>query len=168
MQGWKTGWVLGPKPLMDGIWTMHQNTTFCSTTPLQEAIAVGFEKIMGEEKEYFPQLQKMFQSKRDRMVEMLRSAGLEPIVPQGSYFVLADFSKVKESAYLNPSDSASKDFQFSRWLPKEIGVSAIPPTAFVSPSHSSLVDSFVRFCFCKNDQTFAEAEKKLQRLKQFQ
>lgn len=52
--------------------------------------------------------------------------------------MLADFSKINPKHYMNPNDSAGKDYQFCRWLPKEIGVTAIPPTAFFTPQVISL------------------------------
>jgi len=163
--GWKTGWAIGPKDLVEAIWSVHQNVSFCSTTPLQEAIAIGFEKIISKESDYLEVLRKDLQRKRNQLCSVLQSVGLEPVVPEGSYFVLANISGINPSIYMDSKDSATKDFQFCRWLPQNIGVTAIPPTAFYTKKNSQLAENFVRFCFIKKDETLQEAEKRLQKLK---
>eukprot|EP01118_Nematostelium_gracile_P013147 TRINITY_DN4933_c0_g1_i1.p1 TRINITY_DN4933_c0_g1~~TRINITY_DN4933_c0_g1_i1.p1 ORF type:complete len:440 (+),score=105.81 TRINITY_DN4933_c0_g1_i1:29-1348(+) len=165
--GWKTGWAYGPKDLIDAIYIMHQNTTFCSNTPCQDAVATGFEEILNQRDHYFEELKSNLQKKRDRLCSVLSDVGLAPVVPQGSYFVLADISKVKPDIYINKEDTASPDFQFCRWLTKEIGVAAIPPTAFYSVQHSHVAQNFVRFCFIKKDETLEEAARRLQKLKNY-
>jgi aspartate/methionine/tyrosine aminotransferase len=69
--------------LIEGIFIVHQNVPFCVPTPLQEAVAIGFEKTMNEEKNYFPWLKDMYQKKRDLMCSIIKNSGLIPIVPQG-------------------------------------------------------------------------------------
>lgn len=69
--------------MIEGIFIVHQNVPFCVPTPLQEAVAIGFEKTMNEEKKYFPWLKEMYQNKRDLMCNILKNSGLIPIVPQG-------------------------------------------------------------------------------------
>lgn len=76
---------------------------------------------MNERKDYFPELKNMLERKRDKLCSALKSVGLNPIVPQGSYFVLASFENVKKEEYFNPKDKARTDYQFCRWLTKNIG-----------------------------------------------
>jgi aspartate/methionine/tyrosine aminotransferase len=166
--GWKTGWVIAPKHLSEAIWITHMNNTFCSTTPLQEAVAIGFEKVISEEKNYFEQMKDFFQKKRDKMCEILKNVNLKPIIPQGSYFVLANTNSIDSKIYFNPQDTSRRDYQFCRWLIKEIGVAAIPPTAFYSHKNAYISENFARFCFCKKDETLEEASKRLQKLKKYQ
>jgi aspartate/methionine/tyrosine aminotransferase len=152
------------------MYVAHQHTTFCTTTPLQEAVAIAFEDCthQTENSNYFGELKAEFQRKRDRLVSLLQSAGLEPIVPQGSYFVLADTNKINPSVYMNSSDKSSRDYQFCRWLVREIGVAAIPPTAFYhSEKSKKIAEGLARFCFCKKDETIEEAGERLQKLRHF-
>ncbi|PRP76242.1 putative aminotransferase [Planoprotostelium fungivorum] len=165
--GWKTGWVIAPPHLSEAIWIVHQNVAFTANTPSQEAIAVGFERIKKEDPDYFKNLSKDFQKKRDLLCDRLRSAGLNPIVPQGSYFVLADISRVDEKHYFDEKSGVARDYQFARWLVKEIGVAAIPPSAFYSRDNAHLVENFVRFCFCKKEETIRSAGERLQKLKEY-
>lgn len=51
--------------------------------------------------------------------------------------------------------------EFSQWLTSEVGVAAIPMSAFYHESHESGV---VRFCFAKKEETLALALERLARL----
>jgi N-succinyldiaminopimelate aminotransferase len=94
----------------------------------------------------------MYQANRDFLVTALRRAGLEPIVPAGTYFIMADIS-----ALGFPDDVA-----FCRHLTTEVGVAAIPPSAFYhDPADGA---TMARFAFCKTRQTLEEAARRLERL----
>lgn len=73
---------------------------------------------------YFDSLGPMFEAKCNRLCNTLEQIGLKPIRPSGGYFVLADISRVN---FPYDSSKGTRDFEFCRWLPKEIGVAAIPP-----------------------------------------
>ncbi len=75
------------------------------------------------------------------------------------------FSKLTTSYRKDPK--ANKDYEFCRWLIREIGVGGIPPSAFVSPPHAKLTENYARFAFCKKDETMDEAAKRLNKLKQY-
>eukprot|EP01116_Phalansterium_solitarium_P013716 TRINITY_DN31117_c0_g1_i1.p1 TRINITY_DN31117_c0_g1~~TRINITY_DN31117_c0_g1_i1.p1 ORF type:complete len:443 (-),score=136.11 TRINITY_DN31117_c0_g1_i1:174-1502(-) len=165
--GFKVGWIFGPEDLITGVFKGHQFIPFCVATPMQDAIAVGFELALTSEKNYFPDLTKTYQAKRDKLCSLLEDAGLPTFRPQGSYFVLADTSRVRDEAFYNPADPSRRDVQFCRFLTKEIGVAAIPPSAFYSPEHAHLGAGLARFCFCKTDETLAEAEVRLKKLRPF-
>ncbi|KAL6070715.1 arylformamidase, variant 2 [Balamuthia mandrillaris] len=164
--GWKVGWAIGPTPLISAMNTMYQYNTFSHSTPLQEAVAVAFENA--EREGYFPWLKDMFQRKRDKLVTTLNNCGLTPVVPQGSYFVLADTSKVKDSSLRGASasleDEQRRDLLFCKWLIKEKGVAAIPPSSFYSKAHRHIVKDFARFAFCKKDEVLELAAQRLQNL----
>ncbi|PRP79211.1 cysteine conjugate beta-lyase, aminotransferase-like protein [Planoprotostelium fungivorum] len=69
--------------------------------------------------------------------------------------------------YYDEKSGVARDYQFARWLVKEIGVAAIPPSAFYSRDNAHLVENFVRFCFCKKEETIRSAGERLQKLKQY-
>ncbi|MEZ4663057.1 MAG: hypothetical protein R2911_36375 [Caldilineaceae bacterium] len=70
----------------------HQWIPFTVATPLQEAVAVGLE--MAPQEGYFAWLGQMYQKKRDMLLDVLNQVGLAPVIPDGSYFILADSSKL--------------------------------------------------------------------------
>lgn len=69
------------------------------------------------------------------LVDILRKTGLDPIVPEGSFFISADISKVdipQEYMHKNYDSKPvmTRDWAFSEFLTQEIGVTTIPFTAF--------------------------------------
>ena len=88
---------------------------------LQEAIAVGLETELarlGQPDSYLGQTKQMMMEKRDRVCAVLREVGLNPIVPQGGYFVLADTTSLGLEFDTGP-DKEPYDFQFAKWMMKE-------------------------------------------------
>jgi len=74
--GWKIGWAIAPPSLAQAVLMAHQWIPFAVATPLQEAIAVALEEAA--EQDYFTWLRTMYQAKRDRLLDALAAAGLEP------------------------------------------------------------------------------------------
>ncbi len=151
MTGWKVGWVYGPPELVTGVWRSHQFTTFATNHPAQKAIAHAF--TMGSN--YYEEYQALYTQKRDLMMQALDSAGLKSITPQGTYFVMADFSDVFDG----------NDVAFTKHLITKIGVACIPPSAFFSADHKYLTKDHVRFAFCKSDDTLKQAAERMARLR---
>ena len=162
--GFKVGWIFADSPLAEVIQRVHTNVAFSVATPLSEAVAVALEE--SESRNYFPQLRDMFSKKRAKLLNVLSESGLNPIAPQGSYFILADTSKIDDSRFLDKQALATgtpgttRDYQFCRWLTKDIGVAAIPPSAFYSKQHANMAANYARFAFCKKDESFDMAHQR--------
>lgn len=65
----------------------------------QEAVAYGFEReyeLFGTPESYFQQLPAMLHQKRKKLASCLQSVGLQPIMPEGGYFMITDISSVSE------------------------------------------------------------------------
>ncbi len=148
--GWKIGWAVAPPDLSLGLRKMHQWVSYAVTTPLQEAVACALEEAEGLG--YYSELRDMYQSKRDKLCNALNESGFQVYVPEGTYFILADFQ-----AWGFRSDS-----EFCRHLTTRVGVAAIPPGSFYSEPHRELARTLVRFCFCKTDETLTEAARRLE------
>lgn len=143
--GWKIGWVIAPEELLIPIRSVHQYTVFSTATPFQVASAAALDLP----DEYYQQLTAMYESKRDYLAHALSNAGLHPILPQGAYFILADASD-----FNFPNMKA-----FAHWMIKEIGIACIPNASFyLRPERSG---NYVRFCFCKSNETLESAVEKL-------
>ena len=84
--------------------------------PLQEAVAVGLETA----DDYYAELAAMYQANRDFLADALAEAGMLPNIPKGTYFMMADISPL----------GFADDVTFCRYLTTEVGVAAIPPSAF--------------------------------------
>lgn len=152
MTGWKIGWAYGPPELIAGVWRAHQFVAFATNHPAQQAVAHAFSL----NSTYYEDYQEMYTRKRDLLLDGLTSAGLRAATPEGTYFVMADFSGVFDG----------DDLAFSHYLITEVGVACIPPTSFYSTEHRDLGSRHVRFAFCKSDETLLEASRRLRRLRQ--
>ncbi|KAM6431422.1 kynurenine--oxoglutarate transaminase 1 isoform 7-T7 [Liasis olivaceus] len=156
--GWKVGWAMGPDHLLKHLRTVHQNSIYhCATAAQQEAVARGLEQELGrvgKPDSYFVHLPKELQQKRDLLIESLVSVGMKPIVPEGTYFLIADLSMFKVD--LPPSEEPY-DFRFAKWMIKNKRLAAIPVSAFYSLPQKKQFDHFLRFCFAKEDATLKAA-----------
>jgi N-succinyldiaminopimelate aminotransferase len=148
--GWKLGWVIALPSLRKAAQLAHQFVTFASAAPLQAAIAQAL--VLPDA--YFTQLAADYRAKRDRLVAGLASAGLSPLCPEGSYFIMADTRRF----------GFEGDFEFCRFLTREVGVAAIPPSAFYGEAHKGQARHLARFAFCKTDAVLDEAVRRLSRL----
>ena len=118
--GWKLGWAYGPQHLIRPLQLLHQNCIYSCPTPIQEAVAVGFEKEisrLGKPDSYWKELADMLMPKRNKMASFLTSVSMKPIVPEGGYFMIADFSELAEHIDLS-KETGTKDYKFVKWLSK--------------------------------------------------
>jgi methionine aminotransferase len=144
--GWKVGYVAAPAALTAEFRKVHQFNVFTVNTPMQ----IGLAHYLEDPKPYL-ELPAFYQKKRDFFREGLAKTRFSLLPSEGTYFQCVDYSKI--------SDMSEADF--SQWLTGEIGVAAIPVSAFYHESHESGV---VRFCFAKKEETLALALERLARL----
>merc|ERR1719259_122971 len=166
--GWKVGWTIGPPNLLAGPKVIHQHSVYTCSTPIQEAIAQGFEVELSRRDSpdcYFTALPQELLPKRDLMVRVLEEAGLAPIVPEGGYFIMADVSKLSSRVDVGGDPTESKDFRFVKWLSRARGLQGIPPSAFFGAEHKSIGENYIRFCFIKEDANLIKAGEILKKLK---
>jgi aspartate/methionine/tyrosine aminotransferase len=145
LTGWKVGYVTAGPRVLAPIAKAHQFLTFTTPPNLQRAIAYG----LGKSDDYFRGLASDLQVKRDRLAAGLAGIGFGVAGCDGTYFVAADFA---------PLGFAGDDVAFCRHITTEAKVAAVPFSAFYP---SGLESSFVRFCFCKRDDTLDEAVSRL-------
>jgi aspartate/methionine/tyrosine aminotransferase len=148
LTGWKVGYLSGPKHLIEPIARCHQFVTFTTPPNLQRATAFGLEK----DDAYFADLGAGMQRSRDRLRAGLERLGFAAVDCHGTYFISADFRPLLARPKLRGFNG--DDFAFCKKLTIEAGVTAIPVSAFYQsdpPRH------FVRFSFCKKDETLDSA-----------
>lgn len=165
--GWKLGWCYGPQNLMKYVQLFHQNCIYTCPTPIQEAVAESFEieiARMGTPESYWDNLAKSLKVKRDIMADFLRRANLDPTIPEGGYFLLADTSRISKKFDFSQEFGETKDHKFVRWLSKNKKLQGIPPSAFYSKDHKNLAEDFIRLCYFKSEKTLDQAEKLIQNL----
>ncbi|WP_455280294.1 pyridoxal phosphate-dependent aminotransferase [Cupriavidus necator] len=144
--GWKVGYVAAPVALMAEFRKVHQFNVFTVNTPVQHGLA----DYMADPAPYL-QLSAFYQAKRDFFRAGLASSRFKLLPSDGTYFQCVDYSAI--------SDLSEADF--AMWLTGEIGVAAIPVSAFYTQPRESGV---VRFCFAKKEETLALALERLGKL----
>lgn len=148
--GWRLGYAIAPKPLMDKIKQFHDFNTVGAPSPLMEAAVVGLEMPDSYYEEFgahYAHMKQLFTSGLDRI-------GIPYTDPQGAYFVLADIRP-----YMRKGET---DVEFCEDVAKNIGVAAVPGSSFFMEN----VGSIVRLHFAKKDETLHEALERLEKLKQ--
>ncbi len=144
--GWKVGTVAAPSLLTAEFRKVHQFNVFTVNTPMQHGLA----EYLRNPAPYL-QLPAFYQAKRDLFRQGLEGSRFKLLPSTGSYFQCVDISAV--------SDLGEADF--CQWLTREIGVAAIPLSAFYGDGFDQRV---VRFCFAKKDETLRAALERLRRL----
>jgi aspartate/methionine/tyrosine aminotransferase len=148
--GWRVGYCIASAELTDAVRKVHDFTTVCAPTPLQEAMAT----VIGLPDSYYQWLQTFYASRRSRMLGILDKHGFKYAVPEGAYYVMADFR------HLGRGDD---DLAFAYWLIDEVGVATVPGSSFYA-SDPGLGRGLVRFAFPKKDETFDVVEKRFEKL----
>lgn len=144
--GWKIGYVAAPVALTAEFRKVHQFNVFTVNTPMQ----VGLAHYLEDPKPYL-ELPAFYQRKRDFFRAGLADTRFSLLPCDGTYFQCVDYSAISDMP----------EAEFSQWLTSEIGVAAIPVSAFYHESHESGV---VRFCFAKKEETLALALDRLRKL----
>jgi len=146
--GWRIGWVAAPAPLCEAFAHLHDLVYVCAPAPLQHACATGLTKL---DPEYYAAIGPEYQRKRDQLCAALADAGLPPNAPRGSYFALADLSRL-------PGDTGDAR---ALELLRRSGVACVPGTAFWRDGDAHRLG---RFCFGKTDADLDEACRRLRNI----
>ena len=144
--GWKVGYVAAPAAMTAEFRKVHQFNVFTVNTPVQ----YGLASYMNNTAAYLD-LPAFYQRKRDLFRSGLANTRFKLLPSEGSYFQCVDISSVSDL----------KEAEFCKWLTTEIGVAAIPLSAFYADGFDQRV---VRFCFAKKDHTLNTALQRLAKL----
>ena len=144
--GWKVGYVAAPASLTAEFRKVHQFNVFTVNTPVQYGLAA----YMADPKPYL-ELGAFYEHKRDLFREGLKRTRFKLLPSEGTYFQCVDISGV----------SSLGEAEFCQWLTTEVGVAAIPLSAFYGNGFDQRV---VRFCFAKKDDTLNAALQRLSML----
>jgi methionine transaminase len=148
--GWKVGYVAASAALTTEFRKVHQFNVFAVNTPMQYGLAA----YLSDAHSYLD-LPAFYQAKRDFFRAGLNKTKFKLLGSPGTYFQCVDYSALNiPQAKLNETD-------FCKWLTTEVGVAAIPVSAFYDqPTESGVI----RFCFAKQEQTLTSALQRLQTL----
>ena len=146
--GWRVGWTISPPSLTGAIRKVHDFLTVGAPAPLQEAGSVALELPDA----YYAKLAADYQRRRDVLLDVLERHHFTCYKPYGAYYIMTDVS----------SFGFPNDVEFARYLVRDVGVAAVPGSSFYKSSAEGRTK--LRFCFCKKDETLAEADRRLVKL----
>ena len=144
--GWKVGTVAAPAALSAEFRKVHQFNVFAVNTPVQHGLA----RYLQDAAPYL-ELPAFYQRKRDLFRAGLAQTRLRPLASEGTYFQCVDYSEASDDA----------ETEFCTWLTREVGVAAIPLSAFYADGREQRL---ARFCFAKQDATLLLALERLARV----
>jgi len=147
--GWRIGYILAAESLSSGIRKVHDFLTVGAPAPLQE----GAAKALRVGNDYYLQLKDFYFRRRNMMLKALRDVGFSCIAPEGAYYIMTSFENF----------GFDNDIKFTEHLIKDIGIAVVPGSSFYRKDAEDK-SKFVRFCFCKKEDTLNRAIEKLQKL----
>jgi N-succinyldiaminopimelate aminotransferase len=147
--GWKVGWACATGSLTAAIRAAHQFLVFSLPVPLQKAATRALNDYGND---WDRSLISSYGTRRELLLEGLASAGLKPIAPEGTYFILADITGLGDD----------DDHAFCDRMLETVGIAAIPSSVFTDGGAG--MKSMVRFAFCKPQALIQEALDRLARL----
>jgi methionine aminotransferase len=148
--GWKVGYVAAPAAMMAEFRKVHQFNVFTVNTPMQYGLAEYLKNA-----EHYLGLPSFYQAKRDYFRKGLQQTRFKLLPAPASYFQCVNYTE------LGISQTSLSEADFCSWLTTEIGVAAIPVSAFYAKPIESGV---IRFCFAKEEKTLSSALERLQTL----
>ena len=146
--GWKVGYVAAPEVLTKEFRKVHQFNVFTVNTPMQYGLAAYLV-----DPSHYLNLPAFYQTKRDFFKAGLSKTQFKLLPTPGTYFQCVDYTN------LNIPEAKLPEAEFCKWLTSQVGVAAIPVSAFYDqPTESGVI----RFCFAKKEQTLTNALQRLQ------
>jgi aminotransferase len=143
--GWRLGWFCAPRRLAAAIGPVFDVMAVCAPRPLQAAAAVALRELP---ETYYAELKAAYAKRRASAAEALRGGGLRPHVPEGAYYMLADYED--RFGPIDPLDAAMR-------LLEETHVAAIPADIFFSGE----APRRLRFHFAVEEGVLSEVKKRL-------
>lgn len=143
MTGWRLGYVIASRPIIDEARKVHDFLTVGAAAPLQEAAVTALELPDS----YYQGLRRLYTDNRSIFLNHLKAAGLKYTEPEGAYYVMVDISEF----------GWKSDAAFCDWMAREVGVAAVPGSSFFHEP----VTHLVRLHFAKCTETLSAAGERL-------
>jgi len=145
MTGWRLGYAVARRELAAKMALLNDLINICAPSPLQHGVVAAFDLPPS----YYERMQHDYTAKRDMTAAACRDAGLEPFVPQGSYYMLADFGRL----------GFRDDQEAARVLLERCGVAVVPGSSFYADPSDGRTQ--VRLCYAKKMPDLEEACRRI-------
>jgi aspartate/methionine/tyrosine aminotransferase len=146
--GWRVGWAIAPATLTGAIRKVHDFLTVGAAAPLQEAAVAA----LSVPESYYADLATSYCRRRDMLLEILERHHFTCYKPRGAYYIMTDIGGF----------GFRDDVEFARYLITDVGVAAVPGSSCYRDAAAGRTK--LRFCFCKRDETMADADRRMARI----
>lgn len=147
--GWRIGYLITPPHFSDTLVAMHDLTYVCAPSVFQEAVARSIETLPVS---FYSELRQKYEKKRALLSAALTSAGITPRIPQGAYYMIADYSARFPKL---------TSFEFVDHMIGTVGIGAVPSDDFTENPRQH---QWVRFCYALEDSVLQDAAERIARL----
>jgi aminotransferase len=144
--GWRVGYAIAAEQLTSAIRKVHDFLTVCAPAPFQDAAVIALRQPPS----FYSNLAHFYQKRRDLMAKHLRDVGFEFSIPEGSYYIFADFERL----------SGLDDREFATSMTTECGVAVVPGSSFYL--HERKPCTHVRFSYSKKESTLLRAVHRME------
>lgn len=152
LTGWRVGWAIASEKITSEIKKVHDFLTVGAPAPLQEAAAFA----LSMKDEYYEWLRDFYTNARDTLYDALKKTELQPIKPQGAYYIMTNCQGYMEKYGLKTST------ELALHLVEKIGIATVPGSSFYANPQDGKTQT--RFCFCKTQEILNAAEDKLSKI----
>ena len=152
LTGWRVGWAIASENITKEIKKVHDFLTVGAPAPLQEAAAFA----LSLDTNYYKWLASFYQNARDILYCALKKTDLQPINPDGAYYIMTNCEEYMKKYNLNNS------YDLALHLIKNIGIATVPGSSFYADPINGQLQT--RFCFCKKEETLKKAVLYLEKL----
>ena len=149
MTGWRLGYLVARRELAAQMALLNDLINVCAPSPLQHGVVAAFDLPP----EYYDRMVVDYAIKRDMTADACRAAGMDPFVPQGSYYMLADVSRL----------GMKDDYDAARILLEQAGIAVIPGSSFYADPRDGRMQ--IRLCYAKKMPDLEEACRRLRAFK---
>jgi aminotransferase len=149
MTGWRLGYAVAPRPLAEKMALLNDLINICAPSPLQHGVVAAFDLPPS----YYETMRAEYETKRDLLAAACRDAGMDPFVPQGSYYMLAD---VRGTGFRDDQEAA-------RLILERCGVAVVPGSSFYADPADGRTQ--VRLCYAKTMPDLEDACRRLRTLR---
>lgn len=158
LTGWRVGWTVAQPRITSLIRKVHDYLTICAPSPFQAAGITALELP----ETFYSALRGEYAARRSILLPALAEAGLRFHLPEGAYYVMADFSDIRWEARRYAQPGWKLDRAFAEYMAREIGVAVVPGSSFYAGTGG---ETRVRFNFAKRENTLREAAQRLKHLR---
>ena len=141
MTGWRLGYAMGPKPIIDYMSTLHQFAIICAPTTSQYAAVVAMNECDDE----IEAMRHQYDMRRRFLINELNSLGLPCYNARGAFYVFADIR-----------NTGMTSEQFCEKLLINRHVAVIPGNAFGAAG-----EGFIRISYSYSLDHLMEATKRI-------